>query len=70
MHVLVLYYGGHLLGLNHREYDHLWLPLGVAALILPMIASHYIEMPLQRMTRKLLETTLPGRSGRALPQTS
>jgi peptidoglycan/LPS O-acetylase OafA/YrhL len=70
MHVLVLYYGGLLLGLNHKEYNHLWLPLGVAALILPMIASHYIEMPLQRMTRKLLDTTVSGRSTRTLPQTS
>jgi peptidoglycan/LPS O-acetylase OafA/YrhL len=70
MHVLVFYFGAHLLGLNHKEYAHLWLPLGVAGLVLPMIASHYIEMPLQRMTRKLLETTLPGRSARALPQTS
>ncbi|MCE3254277.1 MAG: hypothetical protein K0Q67_3297 [Cellvibrio sp.] len=70
MHVLVFYFGAHLLGLNHTEYAHLWLPLGVAGLVLPMIASHYIEMPLQRMTRKLLEATLPGRSSRALPQTS
>lgn len=69
MHVLVFYYGAHLLALNHKDYAHLWLPLGVAGIVLPMIASHYIEMPLQQMTRKLLEAVLPGRSARALPHT-
>lgn len=70
MHVLVFYYGAHLLGLTHTEYSHLWLPLGIAGMALPMIASHYIEIPLQRVTRKLLENYIPGKFGRAVPQAS
>lgn len=68
MHVLVFYYGAHLLGLDHKVYEPLWLLLGIAGMALPMIASHYIEIPLQRMTRKLLETHLPGKFGRPIPQ--
>jgi peptidoglycan/LPS O-acetylase OafA/YrhL len=68
MHILVFYFGGHLLGLRHGVYSPLWIPLGVFAVVLPMIASHYIEMPLQRMTRKWLEVVIPSKFGRALPQ--
>ena len=67
MHVLVFYYGAHWLGLDHKEYAPLWIPLGIAGVLLPMIASHYVEMPLQRMSRKLLER-LPDKVSRALPQ--
>lgn len=71
MHVLVFYYGANLLGLGHREYSPLWLVLGVAGVVLPMIASHYIEMPLQRVTRKRLEALLlRGDNTRAVPQTN
>lgn len=69
MHVLVFYYGANLLGVDHQEYSPPWLLLGVAGVILPMIASHYIEMPLQRITRKRLETVLlRGNAERAAPQ--
>jgi peptidoglycan/LPS O-acetylase OafA/YrhL len=67
MHVLVFYYGAHWLGLNHKEYALLWIPLGIAGVLLPMIASHYVEMPLQRATRRLLER-LPLKTSRPLPQ--
>lgn len=71
IHVLVLYYGAALLGLDHQEFEPLWLLLGIAGVVIPMIVSHYVEMPLQRMTRKRLEVLLPERSTRAVvPQTS
>ncbi len=55
MHVLVFYFGQRMLGLKQTDYDPLWLLLGVAAVALPMVASAYLEMPLQRMTRRWLE---------------
>jgi len=71
IHVLVLYYGATLLGLDHLAFEPLWLLLGIAAVVIPMVISHYIEMPLQRITRKRLEVLLPGRSARiAAPQTN
>lgn len=68
IHILVFYYGERLLGLNQETYAHLWILLGAAGLVIPMIISHYIEMPLQRTTRKLLTTFMPGKIGRAVPQ--
>ena len=71
IHTLIFYYGANLLGLEHRHFAPLWLLLGFAGLVLPMIISHYVEMPLQRMTRKRLEILLPTRDTRAaIPQTS
>lgn len=64
IHVLVLYYGATLLGLDHQKYEPLWVLLGLVAVAIPMIISHYIEMPLQRITRKRLEILLPDRSAR------
>lgn len=58
IHLLVLHYGERLLGLDHKTYHHLWLALGVLGVIIPMIISVYIEMPLQRVTRNLLNTTV------------
>jgi peptidoglycan/LPS O-acetylase OafA/YrhL len=58
MHVLVFYYGAPLLGLQHTVFEPLWLLLGVAAVALPMVVSHWIEMPLQRHTRRWLQAGL------------
>jgi peptidoglycan/LPS O-acetylase OafA/YrhL len=56
MHVLVFYFGQRVLGLKQTDYDPLWLLLGVAAVALPMLASKYVEIPLQRKTRRSLES--------------
>lgn len=70
IHTLVFYYGCKLLGLEHRVFEPLWLVLGVAGLTIPIVISHYIEMPMQRVTRKRLEVLLlRGNSTRAVPQT-
>lgn len=55
MHVLVFHFGMRLFSLNHTQYDPLWLVLGVAAVAIPMVASRYVEIPLQRNTRRALE---------------
>ena len=55
MHVLVFYFGQRVFGLKQTVYDPLWLVLGVAAVALPMLASKYVEIPLQRKTRRSLE---------------
>jgi peptidoglycan/LPS O-acetylase OafA/YrhL len=70
IHTLVFYYGINILGLKHSTFEPLWLLLGIAGVAIPMIVSHYIEMPLQRMTRKRLEILLPERTTHtAVPQT-
>jgi peptidoglycan/LPS O-acetylase OafA/YrhL len=58
MHVLVFHYGMQWLGLQHTVYEPLWLPLGVAGVALPMVVSHWVEMPLQRHTRRWLQSRL------------
>jgi peptidoglycan/LPS O-acetylase OafA/YrhL len=58
MHVLVFHYGASLLGLHHTVYEPLWLLLGAAGVALPMVVSHWIEMPLQRHTRRWLQGRL------------
>lgn len=58
MHVLVFHYGALWLGLQHTVYELLWLPLGVAGVALPMLVSHFVEMPLQRVTRRWLQACL------------
>lgn len=68
IHTLVFYYGAHLLDLDHKVYQTLWIPLGVAAVIIPMIISHYVEMPLQRITRQFLDSALLSKSPRRVPQ--
>lgn len=55
MHVLVFHFGMRLFGLNRTQFDPLWLMLGVAAVVIPMVASRYVEIPLQRKTRRALE---------------
>lgn len=55
MHVLVFYYGMQALGLTQAQFDPLWLLLGFAGVAIPMLASRYIEMPLQKVTRRALE---------------
>jgi peptidoglycan/LPS O-acetylase OafA/YrhL len=71
LHVMVFFYGANMLGLDHAVYSPLWLLLGVAGVALPMIVSHYVEMPLQRVTRKRLEVLLLRRDNeRTVMQTS
>jgi peptidoglycan/LPS O-acetylase OafA/YrhL len=55
MHVLVFYFGMRWLGLHKDEFQLLWLPLGAAAVLLPMLVSRAVEMPLQAATRRVLE---------------
>lgn len=57
-HVLVFHLGMRLLGLNHDRYEPLWLLLGLAGIALPMLVSHWVELPLQRHTRKWLQSRL------------
>lgn len=54
IHVLVLYYGAQLLQLDHHYFHPLWLVLAAIATALPILVSHYIEMPLQRISRDRL----------------
>lgn len=58
MHVLVFHYGMQWLGLRHTVYEPLWLLLGLAGIALPMLVSHFVEMPLQRGTRRWLQAGL------------
>lgn len=58
MHGLVFHFGARILGLSHKNYDPLWIVLCILGLLLPMVVSHYLEMPLQRVTRRLLEAKL------------
>jgi peptidoglycan/LPS O-acetylase OafA/YrhL len=62
MHVLVFYYGMQWLGLQHTVYEPLWLLLGLAGVTLPMLVSHWVEMPLQRHTRRWLQARLDNAS--------
>ena len=58
LHMLVIHYGMRLLGLQSLVYAHAWLLLGLAAVALPMLVSHWIEIPLQRHTRHWLQNHL------------
>jgi peptidoglycan/LPS O-acetylase OafA/YrhL len=58
MHVLVFHYGMQWLGLQHTVYEPRWLLLGLAGVTLPMVVSHWVEMPLQRHTRRWLQARL------------
>lgn len=58
MHMLVFHFGARWLGLSRETYDPLWLALGLAGVVLPMIASRYVEIPLQRVTRRFLEAAI------------
>lgn len=58
MHVLIFHFGMRILILNKDIYHWKWLFLGVAAIALPMIASKYIELPLQRVVRRYMEKNL------------
>jgi len=54
MHLLVFHFGMLILGLSVTQYDPLWFILIPIGVVLPMIASHYLEIPLQKLTRKFL----------------
>lgn len=58
VHVLVFHFGAMWLGLQHKVFDLLWLPLGLAGVVLPMLVSHWIEIPMQRHTRRWLQARL------------
>ncbi len=70
IHVLVLYYGAKLLALEHHHFHPGWLSVAVAAVVLPMIISHFIEMPLQRMSRDSLERLFTRSQSPRVPQAS
>jgi len=55
MHQIVLHFGARAFGLAPGSYDPGWLALGAAAVALPMLISHYVEVPLSRLTRRFLE---------------
>ena len=55
MHVLVIYWGSQILGVQPTAFGVQWAVLGVLAVGLPMLISHYVEMPLQKATRHQLE---------------
>jgi len=54
MHELVFYFGRPMLGLSITYIDARWFLLIFMAIALPMIASRYIEIPLQKITRNFL----------------
>ena len=58
IHLLVLHYGGVLLGVQDDILEPMWLLLVTLGVIIPTIISTYIEMPLQRVTRNFLNRTL------------
>ncbi len=58
IHLLVLHYGALLLGLQHNVLEPMWLLLAVLGVIIPTIISTYVEMPLQSLTRNLLNNIL------------
>ena len=58
LHVLVFHFGALWLGLSHTAYTLVWLALGVAGVVLPMVVSHWIELPLQRVSRRWLQAGL------------
>ena len=58
LHVLVFHYGAHWLGLQHTVYAPQWLLLSLAGIALPMLVSHFVEMPMQRSTRRWLQARL------------
>jgi peptidoglycan/LPS O-acetylase OafA/YrhL len=55
MHVLVFYAGMRWLQISQENYDPLWLPLGFAAIAVPLVVSIVVEIPLQRITRRALQ---------------
>jgi peptidoglycan/LPS O-acetylase OafA/YrhL len=67
MHMLVFHFGMRWLGLAKDQFDLLWLPLGLAAVLLPMLVSQVLEMPLQAATRRLLERMLLPRVATSAP---
>jgi peptidoglycan/LPS O-acetylase OafA/YrhL len=52
MHALVFHFGMRLLDLKPDAFHPLWLLLMLLAVALPMVASRYIEIPLQKITRQ------------------
>ena len=54
-HVVILHFGSHWLGLSHQQIHPLWIALILLAIALPVAISQFIEIPLQRKTRSLLE---------------
>lgn len=70
MHLLVFHYGMRLLGLQHAVYEPLWLLLGMAGVLLPLLVSRIVEIPLQRYTRRTLEYWLLNQSHPIQPQSA
>jgi len=57
LHVLVFYFGMRLMGLSHDVFDPRWVLLGLAGVVIPMVVSSFIEMPLQKLVRRWLESS-------------
>ncbi|MEY4345947.1 MAG: hypothetical protein RL032_1779 [Pseudomonadota bacterium] len=55
MHVLVFYAGMRWLQISQDLYDPLWWLLGFAAVAIPLVVSIFLEIPLQRVTRRALQ---------------
>ncbi|RYY03423.1 MAG: acyltransferase [Gammaproteobacteria bacterium] len=70
IHLLILHYGGKLLGLQQNVLEPLWLLLTGFAIVIPMIISVYIEMPLQRITRNFLTINLLSKFQKPQPTTN
>jgi peptidoglycan/LPS O-acetylase OafA/YrhL len=70
LHVLVLFYGAQLLDLDHHQFQPLWLLVAAIATAIPILVSHYIEMPLQRMSRDSLERLFARWQPTRIPQAS
>jgi len=58
MHTLIFHFGVRWLGLSHEIFDPLWSVLAFSGVVLPIVASRYIEIPLQQITRRYLESRL------------
>nr|WP_315427313.1 acyltransferase [uncultured Albidiferax sp.] len=58
IHGLVYHFGSRIMGITQKTYDPLWMVLGIFGVLLPMLASRFVEMPLQRITRRFLERNL------------
>lgn len=67
LHILVYYFLGNALGLDRKVFEPLWIVVALMGLAIPMLVSHFIEIPLQRVVRNLLENRVLHRVGRFKP---
>lgn len=58
MHILVFYFGMRAMNLSIEKYEPKWIILAIFSVVIPIILSKYIEMPLQKITKKYLEKIL------------